>query len=169
MVRPSHNIVVFECSARRDPRWWLMGVLGAAFVSASLMVNPKDNCSEGGECAPWLVPVAGAVGALGLVGAAGQLVANTRRGSRLDLEAGTLEWWQGRTRQRPGNHGFIALADISRIVVRRGDGSSDLISLYDQQGERLRLFDSEVIGETPEEWARKLVLFAPRIVFDLQD
>lgn len=159
----------FERSARRDLRWWLLGLVGAAFLWASLVVKPEDNCSEGGECAPWLVPVAGVMGALALAGAAGPLLANTRRGSRLDFAAGTLEWWQGRTDRHPGDHGAIALSDISRIAIRGRDEDSDLVSLYDRQGERLAFFDSDVIGGHPESWARNLVRLQPAIHLDLQD
>lgn len=166
---PEATVVSFERSARRDPRWWLMGLVGAAFLWASLVVEPEDNCSEGGECAPWLVPVAGGMGALVLAGAIGSPLANCRRGSRLDFSAGTLEWWQGRTDRQPGDHGSIPLSEISRISIRPRDDNSDLVSLYDRQGERLPFFDSEVIGISPEDWARDLVWHVPAITLDLHD
>lgn len=167
--RPEATVVSFERSARRDLRWWLMGLVGVAFLWASLVVEPEDNCSEGGECAPWLVPVAGVMGALALAGAIGSLLANSRRGSRLDFSAGTLDWWQGLTDRQPGDHGSIPLSEISRISIRPRDDNSDLVSLYDRQGERLPFFDSEVIGISPVDWARNLVRHVPAITLDLHD
>lgn len=163
------NVIVFERSARRDLRWWMIGIVGALFLSAALTVRPEDNCSEDGACAPWLVPLAGVMGALALAGATGQLLANTTGGSRLDLAAGTLEWWQGRTRNHPGDHGAIALTDIARIAIRQRDEDSEAVSLYGHDGERQAFFDSDVIPWPPEDWARRLVKQVPSIVLDLSD
>jgi hypothetical protein len=160
-------LLIFERSARRDLRWWLMALVGAAFLFASQTVRPEENCSADGECAPWLVPLAGVMGAVVLAGGAGQLLANPRRGSRIDPAAGTLEWWQGRTRGWPGDHGAIALADIARIRIQRRDEGSDAVSLYDRNGERQPFFDSEVIPWRHENWARSLMLIAPWIELDL--
>lgn len=165
----SDKVIVFERSARRDLRWWMMGIVGAVFLVAALMVRPEDNCSAGGECAPWLVPVAGVMGAVALAGAAGQLLANTTRGSRLDLAAGTLEWWQGRRRNHPGDCGAIALADIARIAIRQRDEDSEAVSLYGHDGVRQAFFDSEVIPCPPADWARRLAELVPSIVLDLSD
>lgn len=164
---PSDTVVTFEASARRDVRWWLMALVGAVFLFASQTVRPEDNCSADGECAPWLVPVAGVMGAVVLAGGAGQLLANPRRGSRIDPAAGTLEWWQGRARGWPGDHGAIALADIARIRIQRRDEEADAVSLYDHSGERLPFFDSEVIPWRHEAWAKALVARAPHIEMDL--
>lgn len=165
----SDKVIVFERSARRDLRWWMMGIVGAVFLAAAFMIRPEDNCSEDGECAPWLVPVAGVMGAAALAGAAGQLLANTTRGSKLDRAAGTLEWWQGRTRNHPGDCGAIALADIARIAIRQRDEDSEAVSLYAHDGERQAFFDSDVIPWPPEDWARRLVKQVPSIVLDLSD
>ncbi|OYW48126.1 MAG: hypothetical protein B7Y36_16450 [Novosphingobium sp. 28-62-57] len=163
------SVLLFERSARRDFRWWMMALVGAVFLVASQSVRPEDNCSEDGECAPWLVPVAGVMGALALAGGAGPLLANTRRGSRIDTTAGTLEWWQGRTARHPGDHGAIALCDIAYIRIERRYDSDDSVSLYDRAGERQAYFDSEVIPWRHEEWVRHVKAMQPSIEFQVLD
>lgn len=160
-------LLTFESSARRDLRWWMMAFVGAIFVFASQTIRPESNCSADGECAPWLVPLAGFLGAVALAGGTGQLLANPRRGSRIDPDAGTLEWWQGRTARYPGDHGAIALADIARIRIQRQDEGQDCVSLYGHDGDRLPFFDAEVIPWRHEAWARALIAFAPDIGLEM--
>lgn len=155
-------LIAFETCARRDPRFWVLLVVGLVFVWGSFAIDPQTNCSEGGECAPWLVPIAGLLGALAVTAGLTLLIANPSRGSRLDTDAGLLEWWQGRRRGTPGNSGTIALTLIGRILIRR-DSDGDEISLYDLNGQRLAYFDREVIGTSPEDWARRLNLAVPAI------
>lgn len=169
MEAAPETVLLFERSARRDFRWWMMALVGAVFLAASQIVRPEDNCSEDGECAPWLVPVAGVMGALALAGGAGPLLANTRRGSRIDTKAGTLEWWQGRTACYPGDHGAIALCDIGYIRIEHRDDCEDSVSLYDRTGERQAYFDSEVIPWRHEEWVRRVKAMQPSIEFRLLD
>lgn len=166
MESESDNVMLFERSARRDLRWWMLALVGTVFLWASQSVPPEENCSEDGECAPWLVPVAGVLGGLALAGGAGPLLANVRRGSRIDMAAGTLEWWQGRTSRHAGDHGAIALADIARIRIERRDEGQDGVSLYDRQGERQPFFDGEVIPWPYDDWARKFVALAPTVVLE---
>lgn len=165
----SDTIISFEKTARRDLRWWMMLVIGAMFLGTAMMVPPQSNCNASGECAPWLIPVAGMMGALALAMAFGQLAANMQRGSKVDFAAGTIEWWQGRTARHPGDHGAIALEDIASIRIQHRDEGANAVSLYDRAGERQAFFDEEVIPWRQEEWARRVIAQVPGIELDLRD
>lgn len=63
-------------SARRDVRIYILLLLGVVFFLAGLTIEPSSNCSDGGECAPWLIYVALFLGALVLLGTISALVVN---------------------------------------------------------------------------------------------
>lgn len=153
---PGNDELDYRRTARGDLRFWGMFGVGAVFLYAGLTIDPLANCSDGGECAPWLVPVAAVMGGLFGLAGLGQLLANQERGSRIDHESGELCWWQNRTRTAPGDTGRIALQDISRIRIDRRDEGLDGVHLYDQAGTRQPYFDEEVIPANSERWARAL-------------
>jgi hypothetical protein len=51
-------VMVHQTSGRRGFSFYGLLAVGLVFVYAGATVDPATNCSWGGECAPWLVPVA---------------------------------------------------------------------------------------------------------------
>ncbi len=151
-----HDELDYRRTARSDLRFWAIFVVGAVFLYAGLVIDPQTNCSDSGECAPWLVPLAAVMGGVfGLTGL-GQLLTNQERGSRIDRTRGELSWWQNRTRTAEGDTGRIALHEISRIRIEKRDEGLDGVHLYDRAGSRQHFFDEEVIPSDSERWARAL-------------
>lgn len=62
---------------------WILFLFGLAFMLAAFQVNPAENCSESGECAPWLVPAARALGF-------------TRAADQLGVPVSNLHGWRKR-------------------------------------------------------------------------
>lgn len=155
----------FERSARTDFRVWALLIVGLIFVYAGYSIDPRDNCDESGNCAPWLVPVAAIMGLAATAGGLGQLWANPRRGSRIDPQRGELIWWNGRTTRSEGDGGQIAFDRIARIDLgqNREDGH---VSLYDQDGERQPYFDQEVIPWPADKWVDHLRHCSPHLIVD---
>ena len=162
------GVIRFERTARRDFRHWAMLLFGAVFLYGGLTIDPQTNCSENGECAPWLVPVAAVVGLTVSGAGLSQLMANASRGSRFDPSANRLEWWQNRTRKYPGDSGSIAIDQIARIRITRDDDRNE-ISLYGHDGERLHFFDTEVIHWNIDRWAEQARSAAPWIALEEVD
>lgn len=131
------NDLDHECTARRDPRVWLLVLVGAGFVVAGFSIAPATNCSPSGDCAPWLVWLARGLGALALLGGLWQLIDNPRRGCRIDTETGDLIWWQNRSAVRSGLGGRIAPARIHRIDIRNDREGPDALRLFDERGQVL--------------------------------
>ena len=156
----------FERSARRDLRHWMMFALGVAFLFAGLTVDPAANCSSDGECAPWLVRVAKWVGFFVTLMGAGQILTNTRRGSRIDPETGELTWWQNRTARSSRQEGRIHPTRISRIRIKRNGDGDDHISLFDLEGNRQFWFDAEVIPWPQDRWIAQFAAAWPHIVVE---
>lgn len=159
----SKDQLSYERSARTDIRAWGMFIVGAVFVFAALSIDPQDNCNEAGECAPWLVPIAFVMGAVVGIGGLAQLIANPRRGSRVDPETGALLWWQNRVGTAPGDEGMIDPNDIGSIRIVKQSEGSDEVHLYDRNGERQFYFDEEVIPTDQEGWAKILTEKWPHI------
>lgn len=162
-------LLVHDVSARRDVRWWMLLLVGIGFTAAGFTVDPASNCSESGECAPYLVPIAAAMGLLATLSALAWLFANPSRGSRVDLASGEMSWWQGRTQTHAGDHGSANAAAITRIVIIHDSESSPQVHVYDQSGVRLPYLDSEVIPWRADDWARRLVAAWPHIVLDVRE
>lgn len=150
----------YERTARRDLRYWALLAIGLVFLWAGLTVDPQKNCSEDGECAPWLVPVAAVIGLGATAMGLGVLLANPRRGSFVDSANSELVWWQG------GQGGRIPLERIARIRIVT-DSDSDAISLYDMTGERLPYFDGEVVPWPFPAWAERLRQIAPHVHIEI--
>ena len=166
-AQPASRRIDFAASSRNDVRVWLLLLFGAVFAYAGLTIDPATNCGRAGDCTPILVPLAAVVGVLALVGSSARLWANHSRGSRLDLTAGTLSWWQDRRRGTPGHAGSIALADIGLVSIRRNSESSDDVRLFDKAGVHQPYFDAEVLPSLAEAWCRQLVTAQPHIRLDV--
>ena len=161
------NRLSYERSARTDIRAWGMFIVGAVFVFAALSIDPQDNCNEAGECAPWLVPLAFVMGATVGIGGLAQLIANPRRGSRIDPETGALIWWQNRVGFGPGDEGAINLQHIGSIRIVKQSEGSDEVHLYDRNGVRQFYFDEEVRPCDQEGWVKALIEQWPHIRLDI--
>ena len=163
------DILNYSRSARGDLRAWAMLVGGVVFMLAGRLVNPLENCSESGECAPWLIPLAFVAGAAVGLGGLAQLLANPKRGSRIDPESGALVWWQNRfgDSECGGDAGQIDPANISLIrIIVRSEGSNE-VHLYDINGERQFFFDEEVVPWDQQGWAKAMTLRWPHIRIEL--
>lgn len=164
---PLPDDFAYECSARRDFRFWALLLIASVFLYGGLTIDPRDNCSEGGECAPWLVPVAAIIGAIGTITACAQLLANTKRGSQIDPDSGDLVWWQNRASGHPGDHSRIHPDKISRIRIERESEGADGVHLYDLEGVRQPFFDTDVIPGRSDIWAARLHARYPHITLEI--
>lgn len=162
MARRTPDPIGCQRSARTELRFWALLLVGAAFTYAGFTIDPERNCSAGGGCAPWLVPLATVLGLGTMALALGTLIANPRRGCRYDAEAGELVWWQNRTLLYPGDEGRIAPCEIGRIRVIR-DSDYTEVHVYDREGNRLAYLDSEVIPWPYEGWAERMIERWPQI------
>lgn len=158
----------YHRSARTDLRIWLILTVGLVFAWAGSVIDPAANCGEGGECAPWLVPVAKWMGILFAAMAAGNLWANPRRGSMIDPASGDFVWYQRRLRRSEGDEGRIHPSRIGRIRIARQSDSEDEIHLYDLDGMRQSYFDSEVVPWPYEKWAKRMEESWPHIRVDIE-
>ncbi len=165
--RKERDVLAYSRSARQDVRAWGMFVVGAVFVFTALSTDPQKNCNDSGECAPWLIPIAFAIGAVVALGGLGLLMANPNRGSRIDPETGMLIWWQNRFGTHGGDEGRIDPADIAMIRFDKSNESRDEVHLYDRQGNRQFYFDEEVIPWDQERWAKAMTDRWPHIKVDV--
>ena len=158
----------FERSARGGFTAWAMLLGGLLFVFAGYTVDPLTNCDESGECAPWLVPLAGIMGWGATTMAIGLLLANPRRGFAIEAATGDLVWWKNRTMRSDGDMGRV---HPSRIVSIRLDqrGENDRLSLYGEEGERLAYFDEELVPWPYDRWAQRFQRAYPHIRVDMLD
>jgi len=154
-----------ERSARGDLTWWAMLLVGAGFIYAAYTIDPLKNCDEAGDCAPWLVPVAGIMGWCATAMALGQLLVNPSRGCRIDDASGDLLWWKNRTTRTEGDTGRIHPARIVSIRLDRRD-ENDSVSLYGEHGERLHFFDEELLPWPYDRWAERFQRAYPHIRID---
>jgi hypothetical protein len=150
-----------------DLRVYLLLLVGGMFVYAGLTVDPASNCDPGGrECAPWLVPVAFVMGMV-MAGTALAMLVHVRRwGSRLDLDARTLWWWDDEI--APGEQA-ITLDRIARIRVQRPDESDDRVFLYDHEGAPLRFPPERGVPYDAVQWAQDLAGHFPHIRVDVEN
>lgn len=157
------SIPAYNRSARTTFVTWAMLAVGLAFLWAGTTIDPQSNCSESGECAPWLVPIAQGIGALLAASALGQLWVNPNRGSMIEPQTGDLVWWQRRTSTHPGDQGRIAPARIATVRIKRQSEGNDEVHFYDHDDVRQAYFDSEVIPWPYDQWARRLAKHWPHI------
>ena len=162
----AHSKFHFESSARRDIRFWALLIVGAFFLAIALSVDPSENCDSSGDCAPILVLVARAFGALAVMIAVSYLWVDQSRGCQIDPVTGDLMWWQGRTKSQSGKAGRINPRDISIVRIDRMSESSDEIHLYDKGGERQPYFDANVLPWWFEKWLAEFAVAYPHIVIE---
>lgn len=162
-MKSESNVIRFERKTSRDWRFWGVLAFGLVFAYAGLTIDPATNCSESGECAPILVPIGAGIGFVAILTGLSHLLANASRGSEIDLAAGRLRWWQGRTRNYAGDHGEIALADIALIRIRHVEDQADVVSLFDHAGQRQPWFDEEVLPWRRDAWLDRLTSVCPHI------
>jgi len=152
-------VMVHQTSGRRDIRMYgLLGV-GLVFVYAGATIDPATNCSSGGECAPWLVPVAFWMGVLATVGGAAALLRNPRRGSRINQRTGELMWWD---ETHSPDVRSLKLADVAVI---RTDTSTDTstVMLFGRHGELMPYAGAEVTPWPFPKWAHGVAKLYPHI------
>ncbi len=155
--------MLHQTSGRRDFKLYAVLAVGLVFVFAGATIEPARNCSEDGECAAWLVPLAFWLGALAsLLGAMG-LIRNPRRGSRINARTGELMWWN---EVHASASGSLNLADVSIIRV---DTSSDSASvqLLNGKGELMHFGGVDVVPWRLEAWARGVARLQPHIRVEL--
>lgn len=168
MASDSRTLLHYERSARRDVWMWAMLLVGGVFIATAYTVDPLENCDELGNCAPWLVPLAGIIGWCATSMAVGLLLVNPSRGYRIDPASGDLLWWKNRTARSVGDTGRIHPLRIASIRLDlRGDDSR--VSLYGEDGERLPWFDEELIPWPYDGWAERFRQSYPHVRIDRLD
>ena len=156
------DILDLRVRARSDFRLWAVLAVGLLFFAVSLVTDPATNCAEGGDCAPWLVPLAGIFGGIVALAAGVSLFRNVERGSRFDRQTGELLWWQNRTGRSAGHAGSIALDRIAEIRIDRS-GDSDALRLIDVDGHPVPGFNEEAVPAPMRDWAEALARQSPKI------
>ena len=156
-------VMVHQKSGRRDFRFYALLAVGLVFAFAGAVVDPATNCDESGECAPWLVPVAFWMGVLASVAGLMGIVRNFRRGSRINVRTGELQWWN---EVHASASGSLMLADVAIIRVDTSSDSST-VRLLGKRGETLPFAGTEVLPGRLEEWARGVAKMQPHIRVEL--
>ncbi len=147
-------------SARTDPRFYIVLLVGAVFIAVAGSVDPAQNCSEIGECAPWAVTIAFWIGWLAVLTAVFQLIRNPRWGSRVDHSKRTLFVWNEFIAKAPMS---IDLDELARVEVKVGM-DDDRIRFYLRDGAPVALPGAdEVIPWPKADWARSLAAHYPHI------
>jgi hypothetical protein len=158
------RLVPYAITARRDFRFWAMLFVGIMFAWAGYTVDPATNCDDSGNCAPWLVPIAWAIGMLATFCAIALLWHNHERGSYIDIAAGELVWW---TSSKDHAERY-PIADISCIRIDLGSDSDD-IHVYHRKGERIGFAGTEVVRWPYQDWAKAIGDRYPHIVIEIRD
>lgn len=161
---PVPAILTYDRSARRELGSYALAAVGLVFAYAGGTIDPASNCSESGECAPWLVPIAFVMGVAAFFAGIGMLWANPRWGSRVDLTSRVLIWWNDQSSQ--GEH-HIPLDSIGTIRIKYGIEERNVF-LLDREGQPIPFPRDEV---TPyarrEDWARTVAALAPHIKVEI--
>jgi hypothetical protein len=144
-----------------------MFIGGAIFVFAANQVDPATNCDEAGNCAPFLVYLAFGFGAIFAAFGLRLLLLNPNRGSAVDKTAGEFVWWRHRIGDTGGTQGRTNGQNIARIRIAKREESGDGLHIYDQQGERLFLFEASVVPDDVEAWARAMADYWPHIEIEI--
>ncbi len=155
----------YSRSARTDFRFYGLLLVGLVFIYAGVTIDPASNCSEDGQCAPWLVPIAFGMGVLAALAGAANLSANPKRGSRVDGKARQLLWWNDHL--SPGIHA-IALDDVARIRVETG-WDDHRIYLIGHDGKPLAFPRAEIVPWPYADWARTLAARFPHITVEVME
>ncbi|MFT3723101.1 MAG: hypothetical protein QM773_05890 [Hyphomonadaceae bacterium] len=158
-------VMVHRASGRTDFRFYLLLAFGLVFVFAGSVVDPATNCSQDGECAPWLVPVAFWMGVVASLAGIAGLIRNPRRGSRINARTGELQWWN---EAHSGDVRSLRLADVAMIRVDTISDTSTL-RLFDRQGELMPFAGAEVVPWRLEAWAREIGKLQPHIRIEMAE
>lgn len=153
-------------SARRDARAYILLGLGLVFALAGVIVEPSTNCGESGKCAPWLIYVALAVGALVSISSIAMLMANRKWGYRLNIDERRLYWWDTHMSPEPRS---LLLDEVSLIKVRVVSDGSDHVFFYDQAGNLLPFPSEGVSPPACENWARYIGGKFPHVKVEIED
>lgn len=153
-------------SARCDARVYILLALGLAFALAGVTVEPSTNCSESGECAPWLIHVALAVGVLASIASIAMLMANRKWGYRLNMDERRLYWWDTNRSPEPRS---LLLDEVSLIKVRVVSDGSDQVFFYDQAVNLLPFPSEGVAPPACENWARDIGGKFPHVKVEVED
>lgn len=166
-TQPLAMALSFEKSARQDLRWWGLLLVGLMFTYGGYTIDPRTNCSESGECAPWLVPLALGAGLVAALGGLVHLIANPRRGSHVDVATGELVWWEGKVSDgRSQGEGRIPLSAIARVRIVADSDAADGLFLYDRQDQLMPFGGNEVVRWPFHQWAEHLADFCPGLQID---
>lgn len=157
----------YRVSTRLNFGVWMLLLVGVAFAYVGYTLDPRDNCADNGECAPWLVPIALVVGIIAIMGALSHLIVNPQYGSYVDVGAGELVWWEGRVRDgRTQGEGRLPLAQIARVRIVGGGDSKDELFLYGRDGRLLPFGGNVVVGWPYGDWAEQLAAYCPGLVIE---
>jgi hypothetical protein len=157
----------YRTSTRRNFGVWMLLLVGIVFAYGGYTIDPESNCSEDGECAPWLVPIAFVMGIGATMAAVANLIVNGRSGSYVDVSAGELVWWEGRVGDgRAQAEGRLPLARIARARIVDGGDSEDELFLYGHDGQLLPFGSNAVVRWPYGDWAQQLAAYCPGLVID---
>ena len=156
-------VMCHQTSGRRDFRLYALLAFGLVFACAGATIDPAANCSDSGECAPWLVPVAFWMGVLAFAAGLIGIVRDFRRGSCINARTGELVWWN---EVHASASGRLKLSDVSIIRVDASSESTTVL-LLDRQGKLLPFAGVEVLPGRLEQWARGVAKLQPHIRVEL--
>jgi len=137
-------------TGRTSLMFYALAGVGTIFVIAAISLDPAQSCTEY-PCPLWLRSVAGGLGALFGFGGLAAIVKNYQFGSRVDLDTGTLYWWECYPPivERP-----IDLARIARIEIEPGSDQVP-VRLFDQTGNRVPI-SAQCLPWPYHRWAERL-------------
>lgn len=154
----------YSTSARRDSLIYLALLFGFAFLWVAL-ADPANNCGASGrECAPWATTAFLCMGLILTATAVACLIANPKRGSRLNLARRRLFWWETDISKKQS----ISLDDLARIKVRLWSDSSDQIFFYGRDGGLLPVPNEGIFPCEPLEWAQGLANLFPHVEVEVE-
>jgi hypothetical protein len=153
----------FDCSARRDWRYWLCLCFGLAVFGAGLALSRPEAGGQLDGFPSFAATLMQFVGGLFVILGLLALWRNANRGSRFDPATGELHWWHSRTSLDPGVSGFIHPADIKRIILIKQDSREDETILIGPDDRTVPGFGSNVIHWRSDVWAKQLVNAYPHI------
>ncbi len=151
------DILIYQKEARKHFLHYILALLGLIFIFAALSVNQSEDC-KGDRCSEWLLWTAFGLGGLALVGASVALIKNFRWGSRVNVAAGILYWWEG---YRSLKEHQINLKLVAQIVIENSTGDSHL-KILDKNQKRIPF--SEQCAPWPwKDWALEIAKNFPHI------
>tara|TARA_B110001454_G_scaffold219185_1_gene250978 strand:+ start:2631 stop:3107 length:477 start_codon:yes stop_codon:yes gene_type:complete len=151
------DILIYQKEARKHFLHYVLALFGLIFVFAAMSVNPSQDCKEH-DCPGWLLWTALGVGGMAFVGGVVALTKNFRWGSRINMDAGILYWWEG---YHPLKEHQINLSVVDQIIIESSTGDSHL-KLLDKNQKRIPF--SEQCAPWPwQDWAQEIAKKFPHI------